>query len=621
MNTLNKDCTQIISLLETHYKDIPQILAIPAKGGAPKVIKIDEVEKRNSENCNIYFTVNKVKDGVNKKPTKEDIEKALYVHLDLDPVVEGKYSPELRSKLLNLGKDVDCTFAIDTGNGIALYWRLNGDYSAEEVEEVNKAMIDKYSSYGADKGTHNIDRIMRVPFTTNYPTETKLKKGYSEIPTVSSVLQSTNKTYSPDEIIHGKVNVAEIELIDSDDMSSIDFAFFKEYIKLKEKKPTVAEMRAALKAKGMYEKRKELSNAPEKYERDSYIQNTINKASASLDELIGEFDDISDKSDCKTNVKSPLKKLLLGAMTKERREEIKNMNFLIDGVIPEGHHTLIFGPSGSGKTTVFHKIAKDICLNTDKNIIFLYLDGSPDIAAKMSEDIDTNALSERYSIITEYSASEVVNFFNEMKKEKESLSEYVFIIDTFKFISGDINNKNANKTALHLIKDLQKLGGTFISLAHTNKDGKKQSGTAEIEQDCDNLLRIDSEDLGNGLIKSSISKAGRARMNFKPCTYSFTAGDPASATRDEKFEPVDSETKALKDAEEEEARTLEHIIAFIEFDNLDNDEGKTKKKDAIEFINKLGYSARKSRELVDKYIGVKFKEVGEKGAVKYLEAV
>lgn len=74
------------------------------------------------------------------------------------------------------------------------------------------------------------------------------------------------------------------------------------------------------------------------------------------------------------------------------------------------------------------------------------------------------------------------------------LWETVFILDTFKFLSADVNHKNATKDAMHLIKEVCKLGATFISLGHTNKDGEKFSGTAEIEQDSDGVLRIDGID-------------------------------------------------------------------------------------------------------------------------------
>jgi len=299
MSTLTKKPNDSISFLNKHFEEQPQLLTINATGGNPKVIDTNKIMVTNEHN-NIYFCVNKVKNGVSKKAKKEDIESALFAHLDLDPVVDGKYSPKLREKLLELAKTVDCTFSIDSGNGVQLFWRLDkDDYSFEDIEDVNKVLIDKYKEYGADKGTHNIDRIMRLPFTKNYPTKTKIAKGYSEEPVASSLLQSTDKKYTLDELITGKVNIDNIEIIDSDDMSSIDFAFFKDYIALKRENnptatPSITEMRKALKDKGLYEKRRELSNSPDKYKRDDYIKGTVKRAVTSLNALTDDFDVIDD---------------------------------------------------------------------------------------------------------------------------------------------------------------------------------------------------------------------------------------------------------------------------------------------------------------------------------------
>ena len=90
------------------------------------------------------------------------------------------------------------------------------------------------------------------------------------------------------------------------------------------------------------------------------------------------------------------------------------------------------------------------------------------------------------------------------------LDNVIVVLDTLKFLTSDINNKNANKEAMHYIKSLCKLGAAWVSIGHTNKDGRRESGTAEIEQDSDGLLRIDSIiDGGKGI--ATIKKGGRCR--------------------------------------------------------------------------------------------------------------
>mgnify|MGYP000706314670 CR=1 FL=1 len=74
---------------------------------------------------------------------------------------------------------------------------------------------------------------------------------------------------------------------------------------------------------------------------------------------------------------------------------------------------------------------------------------------------------------------------------------------------------------MHLIKEVCKLGATFISLGHTNKDGERYSGTAEIEQDSDGVLRIDGIDEANNQTVSTIKKGGRCRFDVKETSFTF----------------------------------------------------------------------------------------------------
>ncbi len=82
-----------------------------------------------------------------------------------------------------------------------------------------------------------------------------------------------------------------------------------------------------------------------------------------------------------------------------------------------------------------------------------------------------------------------------------------------------------------LIKKLcHDTGATFLSLGHTNKDGEKQSGTAEIEQDSDAIFRVDSITDGD-TATSTIMPAGRCRLDPTTQTFQFKRGDTASVLR------------------------------------------------------------------------------------------
>jgi putative DNA primase/helicase len=72
------------------------------------------------------------------------------------------------------------TAIVRSGNGINALWRLaepvklNGPESYVAIESRNMALA---KALGAQPGTHNIDRILRVPGTINFPNEAKRKKG------------------------------------------------------------------------------------------------------------------------------------------------------------------------------------------------------------------------------------------------------------------------------------------------------------------------------------------------------------------------------------------------------------------------------------------------------------
>jgi hypothetical protein len=74
---------------------------------------------------------------------------------------------------------------VKSGGGFNVYWALaepvyaNGNI--EQLEDANRGLV---MAFGADKGTQNLDRILRLPGTLNYPTKAKLRRGRTVVEAV-----------------------------------------------------------------------------------------------------------------------------------------------------------------------------------------------------------------------------------------------------------------------------------------------------------------------------------------------------------------------------------------------------------------------------------------------------
>ncbi len=142
----------------------------------------------NAKGANVYWTVNQVRPDCHKKSTKQDVIGVRFVHLDVDPPKDG--GPFDKAAILRRLSDLEAppSVVVDSGNGIQAFWRIDGSSSSEDVEAFNRAVRDRF---GGDN-VQNIDRVMRVPGTVNWPNEAKKARGCT--PRLSSVLQEDTGT-------------------------------------------------------------------------------------------------------------------------------------------------------------------------------------------------------------------------------------------------------------------------------------------------------------------------------------------------------------------------------------------------------------------------------------------
>jgi hypothetical protein len=132
---------------------------------------------QNHKGAGVYFSVNLVRANLDKKPRKQDMRAARFVHVDIDPPFVQE---EVRKRLLQASPPP--SFIINSGNGFQAFWRLSRPTLAVgAVEGLNRSVAEEF---GGDQ-CHNIDRLMRLPGTVNYPNKKKI--GLGRVPTFASL--------------------------------------------------------------------------------------------------------------------------------------------------------------------------------------------------------------------------------------------------------------------------------------------------------------------------------------------------------------------------------------------------------------------------------------------------
>ena len=182
----------------------------------------DEAEAwaiQRNKTKNIYFHVNRTRGPLTNKAAKDDIAAVEFLHVDIDPR-PGEDFAEERARILKrltteLPKGVPApTLVVDSGGGYQGFWRLDealaidGDLEkAAEIESYNRALE---LAFGADS-CHNVDRIMRVPGTTNWPNKKKRAKGRKKAEAKVHCWNAVSyplSAFIPAPTLHARANVA-----------------------------------------------------------------------------------------------------------------------------------------------------------------------------------------------------------------------------------------------------------------------------------------------------------------------------------------------------------------------------------------------------------------------------
>lgn len=178
--------------------------------------------KQNKLGYNVYFQANVADGPVMKPKTRKDgstwedevkpsdehirIARMFYVDGDvrkdkggneIETVAQAK--AHFRDLFAQLGNPP--SFVVDTGNGLQAGFFLEEpimlDGSRESIDHYGDYLRGLISELDTDEAVQDVSRILRCPFTVNWPSKVKRDKG--RVPVLSSLDYMTPKTYSIDE--------------------------------------------------------------------------------------------------------------------------------------------------------------------------------------------------------------------------------------------------------------------------------------------------------------------------------------------------------------------------------------------------------------------------------------
>ncbi len=203
------------------------LLAIDPESGGIEAKTIENTDgvrsfvAKHNGTRNLYYSLNPTRTRMDKKAAKTDIARIEYVPADLDPKSGEPPEDAKKRYLTEIGKfKKKPTAVIDSGNGLNVIFKLakpielpepvrrpSGEPQSESLvfdDETQKVIADiegraaqLMKDFGSAAGTQNIDRILRLPGTTNLPTKAKIRN--RRLPCQARLIEFNTTTFEPND--------------------------------------------------------------------------------------------------------------------------------------------------------------------------------------------------------------------------------------------------------------------------------------------------------------------------------------------------------------------------------------------------------------------------------------
>lgn len=168
------------------------------------------IAAKNADGCNVYFTVNSLIKPRKTKPRREHIAALDWLHVDIDATVGASIEVEQERILRLLSDDLPLGIPkpsgiVFSGGGYQAFWRLKDPLPINGAEESSNKAAEYNRQLelvlGGDH-CHNVDRIMRLPGTINWPDAKK--KSIGRVPTLARIHSITDNSYLLSEFVGGR---------------------------------------------------------------------------------------------------------------------------------------------------------------------------------------------------------------------------------------------------------------------------------------------------------------------------------------------------------------------------------------------------------------------------------